>query len=81
MRVDCENIRSVRCSCNSHASKITIQGMMCYKCKKSKDIKLKDFATGYQTYVPKPKLTHGHRNKGYGYIVQRPAAVSCTTVM
>lgn len=55
--------------------------MMCYKCKKSKDIKLKDFATGYQTYVPKPKLTHGHRNKGYGYIVQRPAAVSCTTVM
>jgi hypothetical protein len=28
---------------------ITIQEMMCYRCKNSKDIKLEYFATGYET--------------------------------
>ncbi len=46
--------------------------VMCYIHKKSKDIKLEDFATGYQMR---------YTVKGRGYTTQVPAVVSCTTVM
>lgn len=58
--------------------------VMCYIRKKSKDIRLKDFATGYK------HKCRGSRNqgllvdidvKGHGYTAQGPVVVSCTTVM